>query len=76
MKDVELKARFAELLRKELSSKGHLTLVGLGRIEVRQRKARKALNPRTRETLDIPARPMLGIRTSPHFIEDLVTKGA
>jgi len=33
-----------------------VTLVGFGTFEVRKRKARRGVNPQTRETIQIPAR--------------------
>lgn len=33
-----------------------VTLVGFGTFQVRERKARKGVNPQTREALDIPAK--------------------
>jgi len=38
-------------------SKGEkVTLVGFGTFQVRERKARKGVNPQTRETIQIPAK--------------------
>jgi DNA-binding protein HU-beta len=69
MKPVEIKNLFAELAKSELQSKGYITIVGLGRLELRDRAARTAINPRTKESVQVPARKVLGIRTSPSFIQ-------
>ena len=39
-----------------------VTLVGLGTFEVRRRKARRGVNPQTRERLDIPAKNVVRFR--------------
>ena len=47
-------ARIIEALADSLAASGPVELRGLGSLEVRERKARKAYNPKTREALDIP----------------------
>ena len=39
-----------------------VTSVGFGRFEVRRRKARRGVNPQTRERLDIPAKNVVRFR--------------
>jgi len=51
-----------------LARKEKVTLVGFGTFQVRERKARKGVNPQTRKTIQIPAkkvpkfRPGKGLR--------------
>ncbi len=40
----------------ELKSEGKVVLVGFGTFSVVERSARKGINPRTKETIDIPAK--------------------
>ncbi|MFY9362705.1 MAG: HU family DNA-binding protein [Dysgonamonadaceae bacterium] len=40
----------------ELKSGGKVVLVGFGTFSVVERSARKGINPRTKETIDIPAK--------------------
>ncbi|MDD2226253.1 MAG: HU family DNA-binding protein [Dysgonamonadaceae bacterium] len=40
----------------ELKSGGKVVLVGFGSFSVVERSARKGINPRTKETIDIPAK--------------------
>ena len=55
-KDVEkaLKA-FEETVTEELQTGGKVQLIGFGTFEVIERKARVGKNPKTNETMDIPA---------------------
>ncbi len=39
-----------------LTTEERVTLVGFGTFQVRQRKARKGVNPQTREAINIPAK--------------------
>ena len=39
-----------------LARNERVTLVGFGTFQVRERKARRGVNPRTRETIQIPAK--------------------
>jgi len=39
-----------------LAREERVTLVGFGTFQVRERKARKGVNPQTRETINIPAK--------------------
>lgn len=71
MKAPEIKAQFTELAKRELADKGYVTLVGLGRLELRDRAARTAINPRTKEPVSVPARRVLGVRTSPTYNKEL-----
>ncbi len=42
-----------------LSNNEKITLVGFGTFQVRQRKARKGINPQTKEALTIPVKKVL-----------------
>ncbi len=55
-KDAEkfLKA-FEEVVTDELRKGGKVQLVGFGTFEVGKRPARSGINPRTKETIEIPA---------------------
>lgn len=44
-----------ETLESELGNGGSVTFVGFGTFEVRERAARTGRNPRTKETIEIPA---------------------
>ena len=44
-----------EVITKELSKKGKISLVGFGTFETRKRAARKGRNPQTGEEMKIPA---------------------
>ena len=46
---------YAEVVKNVLKSGDSVTLVGFGNFEVRERAARTGRNPRTGETLEIPA---------------------
>ncbi|MCL2212485.1 MAG: HU family DNA-binding protein [Oscillospiraceae bacterium] len=46
---------FVETVQSELKAGGTVQLTGFGTFEVRSRSARKGLNPRTKEPVNIPA---------------------
>jgi len=43
-------------IKKALSKREKVTLVGFGTFQVMERKARRGVNPRTREAIQIPAK--------------------
>ncbi len=51
-------------IRSEVQAGRKIGIAGLGVFEPRERKARKGRNPRTGETLDIPARRSIRFRAS------------
>ena len=54
-KDVEAVLKsFTDVVASELKKGGKIQLVGFGTFEVRERKARKAKNPQTKEDITIP----------------------
>lgn len=56
---------------KEVAHGGKVTLVGFGTFEVRQRQARTGRNPKTNETLQIPAKRVAGFKPGKEFAEKL-----
>ena len=46
---------FMDTVKKTLKSGDKLTLTGFGTFEVRERAARKGINPRTKQEIKIPA---------------------
>ena len=48
-----------ETITDTLSQGEKITLVGFGTFQVRQREARKGINPQTKEALTIPAKKVL-----------------
>ena len=57
-----------ESITDELVKGGKVSLVGFGSFQVSNRKARTGMNPRTRKTINIPA------RTVPKFVAGKVLK--
>ena len=56
-KDAELFLNsFIDVVEETLKKKDKITLVGFGSFEVRNRKARKGMNPQTKEEIKIPAK--------------------
>jgi len=53
-----------------LAMNERVTLVGFGTFQVRERKARKGVNPRTREAINIPAKKV------PKFTAGKALRGA
>lgn len=55
-KDAELALKaLIETVKEELANGGKVQLVGFGTFETRERAARKGINPKTKEAMDIPA---------------------
>lgn len=52
----EFYANFSGMIQSALKSGFKMVLPGLGKIQVRRTKARKGINPMTREPINIPAR--------------------
>ncbi|HTN68364.1 MAG TPA: HU family DNA-binding protein [Dysgonamonadaceae bacterium] len=48
-----------ETIGEELKNDGRVVLVGFGSFSVTERKARKGINPRTKEPIDIPAKKVV-----------------
>lgn len=47
---------FVDVVSSSLENKEEVKLVGFGTFSVSERKARKGVNPQTKESIDIPAR--------------------
>ena len=73
-KDAEkaLKA-FTDVVADELKKGGKVQLVGFGTFEVRAREARTGRNPRTKETIQIPASKQPVFKAGKSF-KDAVSK--
>lgn len=54
----EMLAHLETLITTEISSGRSVTLTGFGTFFVAERKARRGINPNTKESLDIPGMPM------------------
>lgn len=52
-----------------LSQGEKITLVGFGTFQVRQRRARKGINPQTKEALTIPAKKVLKFKAGKELRE-------
>lgn len=50
---------FIESVGEELKKGGKISLVGFGTYSVTEKAARKGINPRTKETIDIPAKKVV-----------------
>ena len=48
-----------EAISEELKNDGKVVLVGFGSFSVTERSARKGINPRTKEPIDIPAKKVV-----------------
>ncbi len=48
-----------ESIGEELKNDGRVVLVGFGTFSVTERSARKGINPRTKESIDIPAKKVV-----------------
>lgn len=48
-----------ESIGEELQNDGKVVLVGFGTFSVTERSARKGINPRTKEAIDIPAKKVV-----------------
>ena len=57
-------AAVVEVLGERLAGGDRIQIGGLGTFEVRERAARQATNPRTREKIQVPASKGVGVRPS------------
>lgn len=60
-----------EAIGEAIVSEGRLELRNFGVFEVKERAARKARDPRTGETMDVPARRVISFRASPTLLDEL-----
>jgi Bacterial nucleoid DNA-binding protein len=59
---------FLAAVSKELKSGGRITLVGHGTYQVVEKSARKGINPRTKETIQIPAKKAVKFKPGADFM--------
>jgi len=60
---------FIETVSEELKSGGKIALVGFGTYSVTEKAARKGINPRTKETIDIPAKKVVKFKAGSELAE-------
>ena len=56
---------FVDIIGDTLASEGRISLTGLGTFNTKKREARVGRNPRTGESLDIPAKTVVTFRPAP-----------
>lgn len=61
--------RFGDIMATELLAGGEMPLPGVGKLVVKQTKARKGRNPKTGEALDIPASRKVAVNLGKEFKE-------
>ena len=66
-------AAFTEAVTKALAEGDKVQIVGFGSFEVRQREARKGMNPRTKTVIDIPASKVPAFKAG-NALKDAVNK--
>jgi nucleoid DNA-binding protein len=59
------------ILKDTIISEGRLNLNGVGTFKVNERKARKGINPKTREEIKIPASKTVGFKPTTVLKEEL-----
>ncbi len=64
-----------ETIQRALEVEGKYTVSGFGTFEVRDRKARKARNPKTGEIVDVPASRKLAFRPAASLKQRFAPKG-
>ena len=62
-----------EAITEALTAGDKVSLVGFGTFEVKERAARKGVNPRTKETIDIPASKLPSFKAG-KALKDAVSK--
>ena len=60
-----------DTIKKTLKKKEPVTIAGFGTFKLKERKARMGRNPKTGETIQIPAKKSVGFRASKDFKEML-----
>jgi len=66
-------AAFTDAVAKALAEGDKVQIVGFGSFEVRQREARKGMNPRTKTVIDIPASKVPAFKAG-NALKDAVNK--
>lgn len=70
-KDVEaVLDAFVEVVKEALKRGESVRLVGFGTFKIQERKGRRGINPRTRETIQIQPRKVPVFRASPKFRDE------
>ena len=67
----ELYDVFTAILKDTVISEKRLSLNGVGTFKVNERKARKGINPKTREAIKIPATKTVSFKPTPVFKKEL-----
>jgi len=66
--------RFFEVITEALSDANNIEIRGFGSFKVKTRKARKARNPRTGETVDVPERQVPTFKPSKELKDIIASK--
>ncbi|MBQ8287527.1 MAG: HU family DNA-binding protein [Clostridia bacterium] len=59
---------------KELASGGEVSITGFGALRVKERAARKGINPKTGETIDIPAGKGVSFKAGATLLDEVCGK--
>lgn len=59
---------------KELASGGEVSITGFGTLRIKERAARKGINPKTGEPIDIPAGKGVSFKASSALLEEISGK--
>ncbi|MGI6395129.1 MAG: HU family DNA-binding protein [bacterium] len=62
---------FTAILKDTIADQKKLNLNGVGTFKVNNRKARKGINPKTKEPINIPASKTVGFKPAPSFKSEL-----
>jgi nucleoid DNA-binding protein len=62
---------FTSILKDTIAENKKINLNGVGTFKVNNRKARKGINPKTREAIKIPASKTVGFKPAPSFKKEL-----
>lgn len=62
---------FTSILKDTIAAERKINLNGVGTFKVNNRKARKGINPKTRQAIKIPASKTVGFKPAPSFKKEL-----
>ncbi len=65
---------FLNAIKRALAHQQNIEIRGFGTFKVRKRKPRVARNPRTGETVEVPARPVPVFKPSKNFREEIAAE--
>lgn len=65
---------FLNAIKRALAKNQNIEIRGFGTFKVRRRKPRIARNPRTGETVEVPARPVPVFKPSKNFREEILAE--